>query len=322
MAARSTPRKKANSAAKAAGNSRQTPNTPSKTQSDSETGPVSSKKLKAGLYLVATPIGNLGDLTFRARDVLAAADVIACEDSRVTRRLTDAYGIHVPLISYHEHNAERMRPKVIERVKCGEAVALVSDAGTPLISDPGYKLVTAFIEAGLSITTLPGASAALCALLLSGLPSDRFFFHGFLPSKSAARRAALAELERVPASLIFYESPRRLAAMLSDAKAVLGERPAAVARELTKMFEESRRGSLSDLIAHYGENGAPKGEAVVIIGGRDATAENREIDLDRLLTDALATQTLRDAVAAVVHATGLPKREVYSRALSLSSGKT
>ena len=322
MAARSTPRKRVNSATKAAANTRQTPNTPSETQSGSETKPASSRELKPGLYLVATPIGNLGDLTFRARDVLAAADVIACEDSRITRRLADAYGIQAPLISYHEHNAERMRPKIIERVKCGEAVALVSDAGTPLISDPGYKLVTAFIEAGLKVTTLPGASAALSALLLSGLPSDRFFFHGFLPSKSAARRTALAELARIPASLVFYESPRRLAAMLSDAQAVLGERPAAVARELTKMFEETRRGSLSELIRYYSENGAPKGEAVVIIGGRHATEDNREIDLDRLLEDALATQTLRDAVAAVVQATGLPKREVYSRALSLSSGKT
>ena len=240
----------------------------------------------------------------------------------MTRRLTQAYGIDVPLISYHEHNAERVRPKIIERLKCGEAVALVSDAGTPLISDPGYKLVTAVIEAGLQVTTLPGASAALCALVLSGLPSDRFLFHGFLPPKSGARRTALAELTDIPASLIFYESPRRLADMLSDAQAVLGDRPAAVARELTKMFEETRRGRLSELIAYYRENGAPKGEAVVVIGGGDAGRKDRELDLDSLLLAALKTQSLRDAVADVVRETALPKRKVYSRALALSSDET
>ncbi len=279
-------------------------------------------KLKAGLYLVATPIGNLGDLTFRARDVLAASDAIACEDSRITRRLTQAYGIDVPLISYHEHNAERARPKIIERLKCGEAVALVSDAGTPLISDPGYKLVTAVIEAGLEVTTLPGASAALSALVLSGLPSDSFLFHGFLPPRSSARRTALTKLAKIPVSLIFYESPRRLADMLSDALVELGDRQAAVARELTKKFEELRRGSLSELIAYYQENGAPKGEAVVVIGGGAADAEIQAIDLDDALKAALETQSLRDAVAAVVQETGLPKRKVYSRALELAANPT
>lgn len=277
-------------------------------------------QLKAGLYLVATPIGNLGDLTFRARDVLAAAGAIACEDSRITRRLTQAYGIDTPLISYHEHNAERIRPKIIERLKCGEAVALVSDAGTPLISDPGYKLVRAVIEAGLEVTTLPGASAALSALVLSGLPSDRFYFHGFLPPKPAGRKKALSELTAIPASLIFYESPRRLAGMLADAQSVFGDRDAAVARELTKRFEELRRDNLKALASHYGAADTPKGEVVVVIGGANETAEDRAADLDQILLDALNnSQSLRDAVAAAVQMTGLPKRKVYSRALALSS---
>ena len=286
---------------------------------DPRPGSRPAAKLNAGLYLVATPIGNLGDLTFRARDVLAASSVIACEDSRITRRLTQAYGIDTPLISYHEHNAERVRPKIIERLNCGEAVALVSDAGTPLISDPGYKLVQAVIEAGLEVTTLPGASAALCALVLSGLPSDRFLFHGFLPPRSAARRTALTQLTAIPTSLIFYESPRRLADMLADAEAVLGNRQAAVARELTKKFEELRRGSLSELAAHYLENGAPKGEAVVVIGGAGEDAKDETMNLDPILTEALKTKSLRDAVATAVQETGLPKRQVYSRALELAS---
>ncbi len=316
---RSTPRNTAKTARVASKDTPSTFNPAEDAQPQTEMRPKGTTELKAGLYLVATPIGNLGDLTFRARDVLAKASVIACEDSRVTRRLTQAYGIDVPLISYHEHNADRVRPKIIERLKCGEAVALVSDAGTPLISDPGYKLVMAVIEAGLEVTTLPGASAALCALVLSGLPSDRFLFHGFLPPKSAARRTALAELADLPVSLIFYESPRRLADMLSDVQAVLGERPAAVARELTKMFEELRRGSLGELITHYRENGAPKGEAVVVIGGSDPAGKTQALDLDALLTDALRSQTLRDAVADVAQMTGRPKRQVYNRALSLSA---
>ncbi len=280
-------------------------------------------RLRAGLYLVATPIGNLGDLTFRARDTLMAAAAIACEDSRITRRLTQAYGITTPLISYHEHNAERVRPRIIERLKCGEAVALVSDAGTPLISDPGYKLVREVIEAGLEVTTLPGASAALSALVLSGLPSDRFYFHGFLPPKSAARRKALAELAGIPASLIFYESPRRLADMLADASGTLGERQGAVARELTKKFEELRRGSLDELAQHYGEAGTPKGEVVVVIGSATEAAEDPAADLDRILLEELSRdQSLRDAVATAVQKTGLPKRQVYSRALALSDEDT
>ncbi len=256
--------------------------------------------------------------------MLAAANAIACEDSRITRRLTQAYGIDTPLISYHEHNAERIRPKIIERLKCGEAVALVSDAGTPLISDPGYKLVQAVVEAELEVTTLPGASAALSALVLSGLPSDRFYFHGFLPPKSSGRRKALNALTAIPASLIFYESPRRLSDMLADAEAVLGDRNSAVARELTKKFEELRRGNLSELAQYYKQVGAPKGEVVVVIGGPADTAETAEADLDQILLEALdKTQSLRDAVAATVQITGLPKRQVYSRALALSadSGK-
>ena len=269
-----------------------------------------------GLYLVATPIGNLADLSRRALELLSAADIVACEDRRVTGKLTAAYGISRPLTAYHDHNAARVRPKLIERLKDGATVALVSDAGTPLVSDPGYKLVQAAIEAEVPVTTLPGPSAALGALVVSGLPSDRFFFAGFLPSKSAARCAALDELAAVPGSLIFFESAKRLAAALADMAERLGDRPAAVVRELTKRFEEVRRGSLAALAGHYGESGPPKGEIVVVVAPPEAAASSAE-DLTDQLRVALEGASLRDAVAMVAEANGRPRREVYRLALRL-----
>jgi len=278
-------------------------------------------RFAAGLYVVATPIGNLRDITLRALDILAAANIIACEDTRVTEKLMSRHGLAGQRLAYHEHNAERMRPLLIEKLKAGAVVALVSDAGTPLISDPGFKLVRAAIAEGVAVTTLPGASAALAALVLSGLPSDRFFFQGFLPPKEMARRRVLSEIATLRATLIVYETGPRLAATLADMAELLGNRPAAVARELTKLYEELRRGTLAELAAHYAAAGAPKGEIVIVVGGVDDAATRAAItdeDLDAALETALATMSVKDASAAVAEATGRPRREVYQRALALA----
>src|SRR5262245_58080287 len=275
---------------------------------------------KGALVLVATPIGNLGDITARALEGLKSADLIACEDSRVTAKLLAAAGIEKPLLPYHDHNAETMRPKLLARIAAGERVALVSDAGTPLISDPGYKLVQAAVAAGLTVTLRPGRSAPVMALALSGLPSDRFLFGGFLPAKSKARREAIAEAARAPVTLIFFETAPRLLESLKDLQAVLGDRPAAVARELTKLFEEVRRDSLSALIAHYEQAGAPKGEIVIVIGPPEEERASEE-DVDTLLRQALQSMSVKDAAATVAAATGAPKRAVYARALELQGEK-
>jgi 16S rRNA (cytidine1402-2'-O)-methyltransferase len=274
--------------------------------------------LAAGLYLVATPIGNLGDISRRALDVLRRADRIACEDTRVTRKLLSAEGIATPVTTYHDHSSDRDRRRLLDAVAAGGAIALVSDAGTPLVSDPGFKLVRDALAEGLPVTALPGPSAPLMALVLSGLPSDRFFFGGFLPVKSGARRQALQDLRSLEASLIFFEGTQRLAASLADMAAVFGPRDAAVARELTKFFEEVRRGSLSELAAHYEEAGAPKGEIVVVVGPPAAGTAEESFDLDAALGAALQHASLRDAAAAVTAASGLPKRQVYARALELA----
>jgi 16S rRNA (cytidine1402-2'-O)-methyltransferase len=267
---------------------------------------------------VATPIGNIQDITLRALDILARVDVIACEDTRVSAKLLQRHGIEAPLLPYHEHNAERMRPMLLGRVAQGQAVALISDAGTPLVSDPGFKLVRQAIAERLRIQMLPGASAPIAALVLSGLPSDRFLFGGFLDSKTIARRRDLAELSTVRATLIFFESAQRLAASLGDMAAELGDRPAAVARELTKLYEEVRHGTLSELARHYTEAGPPKGEIVVVIGPPlPAVAASAE-DLDASLKAALAHLSLRDAASEVAEALGLKRRDVYARALTLS----
>lgn len=269
-----------------------------------------------GLTIVATPIGNLADISLRAIEVLRQVDVVVCEDTRVTRTLLDAYDLSVTLWTYHEHNADQQRPKLMKHLESGKTLALVSDAGMPLISDPGYKLVRDALDAGLPVTAVPGASASLTALVLSGLPSDRFFFAGFLPAKQAARRKALDEYQAIPGSLLFYESAKRLAASLQDMAESLGPRPACVARELTKRFEELRRGALPDLAEHYKTHGPPKGEVVIVVGPAE-THSASDAEVEASLVAALETASLRDAVAEVTEQTGRPRNEVYQMALQL-----
>ncbi len=278
-----------------------------------------ASKGRAGLYIVATPIGNAQDITLRALELLGDADTILCEDTRVTAKLLSIHGLSKKkCIAYHEHNAEKMRPKVLEKLEKGERVVLVSDAGTPLINDPGYKLVRDCAERGLPYTTAPGASSVITALVLSGLPSDRFLYLGFLPNKTVARQKALEEVKNVRATLITLESPRRVAACLADMAQVLGKREAAVTRELTKRYEEIRRASLPELATQYKEEDV-RGEVVLIVGPpEEGCNETSADDLDSLLQNALSRLSLRDAVAEVVDVTGLKKRQVYNRALELS----
>lgn len=278
-----------------------------------------AEPLSPGLHIVATPIGNLRDISFRALATLAAADAVLAEDTRTSKTLLAHYGISTPLYPYHEHNAEQMRPKILAKLREGGKLALISDAGTPLVSDPGYKLVAELVAEGLPVTGIPGPSAVLAALVLAGLPTDRFFFEGFLPPKAAARRGRLTELAAIPGTLVFFESPRRLAEMLSDAAAVLGERPGAVARELTKYYENVQRGPLSVLAAHYDGEEEARGEIVVIIGppGAEALAPVGDVVEERLRV-ALAQVSLKEAVAQVAAETGQPRRKVYARALELT----
>jgi 16S rRNA (cytidine1402-2'-O)-methyltransferase len=278
---------------------------------------LAAPKMVPGLHVVATPIGNLRDVTLRALEALAGADVIACEDTRVTRKLLDHYGIATPLTPYHEHNASQARPKILKRLADGEAVALVSDAGTPLISDPGYKLVRAARKAGNLVTAVPGASAVLAALGIAGLPTDRFFFEGFLPPKEAARRARVAELARVSATLVLFESGPRLAGALADLAGAMGAREAAICRELTKLYEEIRRSDLATLAREYAGGAAPRGEIVIVIAPPPEEVGTAG-ELDELLRHALARNSVKDAVREVAFATGRPRREVYQRALSLT----
>lgn len=273
-----------------------------------------------GLYLVATPIGNLRDITLRALDVLAGVDLIACEDTRVTGRLLNAYGVDRPMLPYHDHNAGRIRPKLIAKLEAGASVALVSDAGTPLISDPGYKLVSACIAAGVAVSSIPGPSAALTALQLAGLASDRFLFAGFPPTRVKARREAFAGLAGIDATLIFYEAAPRLAASLADMASILGPRAAAVAREMTKRYEEVRRGTLQSLAAAYADAPPPKGEIVVVVDGPGPPPAVTEDELDARLKTALAGASVRDAAAMVAAETGISRRRVYARALALADG--
>lgn len=278
-----------------------------------------AEPLAPGLHIVATPIGNLRDISFRALATLAAADAILAEDTRTSKTLLAHYGIATPLLPYHEHNAAQMRPKVLARLREGGKLALISDAGTPLVSDPGYKLVAELVAEGLPVTGIPGPSAVLAALVLAGLPTDRFFFEGFLPPKSGGRRTRLTELAAIPGTLVFFESPRRLAEMLADAAAVLGARPGAVARELTKFYETVRRGTLPELAAHYESEEEARGEIVVIIGPPGATELVPTDDaIDERLRAALVKVSLKEAVAQVAAETGQPRRKVYARALELT----
>jgi 16S rRNA (cytidine1402-2'-O)-methyltransferase len=278
---------------------------------------LAARPLAAGLYLVATPIGNLSDVTLRALETLAGADLIACEDTRVTSRLLERYGIRTALTPYHDHNAAAARPKILARIRDGGAVALVSDAGTPLVSDPGYRLVGAVQEEGLAVTAVPGPSAVLAALAVAGLPTDRFFFEGFLPPKDAARRARIAEIARIPATLVLFETGPRVGAALAALAEGLGDRGAAVCRELTKLHEEIRRDTLPALALAYAEGGETRGEFVLVIGPPQAQATSAE-EIDELLRQALRTQTVKDAVGAVAAATGEPRAQVYRRALALA----
>lgn len=278
---------------------------------------IDAPALAPGLYLVATPIGNLGDISLRALATLAAADIIACEDTRVTRKLTERYGIAAPLTAYHEHNSDEALPKILSRLAAGQAVALVSDAGTPLVSDPGYRLVRAAVEAGHNVTAVPGASSVLAALSLAGLPTDRFFFEGFLPPKQAARQKRIAELAIIPATLVLFETGPRVEASLADLAAGLGPRQASLCRELTKLHEEIRRGDLVTLAHDYAEGAETRGEIVIVIAP-PAEEETADADIDAMLRDALTRTSVKDAVSEVASATGRARREVYQRALELA----
>ena len=286
-----------------------------------ETRTPQEVSLKAGLYLVPTPIGNLRDLTFRALDVLAAADLVVCEDTRVTGKLLKAFGLKKSMRVYNDHATEKDRNHIIKVIEEGESVAMVSDAGTPLISDPGYKLVREIISKGLDVTALPGANAILPALQLSGLPCDSFSFIGFLPARSGPRKALLEKWQDRPGTLICYETGPRIEESLKDIKKVLGDRPAAMARELTKLYEETRRGKISTILESIEESGQPKGEIVLIIGENKNDGGASAETIEGQLKEALKQLSVRDAAEMVATATGKPKKAIYMLALKLS-GKT
>jgi 16S rRNA (cytidine1402-2'-O)-methyltransferase len=278
---------------------------------------LTAPKPVPGLYLVATPIGHLGDITLRGLETLAGVDIIACEDTRITRRLTERYAISGLLKQYHEHNAALARPKILEKLAQGASIALVSDAGTPLISDPGFKLVREVCAAGHAVIAIPGASSVLTALSVAALPTDRFFFEGFLPPKQQARRTRLAELSKIDATLVLFESGNRIADTLGDLAGIMGERDAAICRELTKLHEEIKRAPIAEL-AKAADTLETRGEFVLVVGPprADALAMTSD-DLDDLLRSRLAQDSVKDAVAHAVELSGRPRREVYARALEL-----
>ena len=275
--------------------------------------------VQGALLLVGTPIGNIGDFAPRALDALRAADLVAAEDPRRAGLLLAPLGIKTPLVAYHDYNEAAQAPALLARLQAGETIALISDAGLPLVADPGWRLVQAAIGAGLRVSAVPGPNAALLALILSGLPGERFYFHGFLPAKAGARRAALAALATLPATLVFYEAPHRIAETLADAQATLGPRAAAVARELTKTYEEVRRADLPALAAHYAAHQA-LGEIVLVIAGHDPASAVTAATTDDLLRAALRHMRVRDAARAVAAQTGEPASELYARALKLQDG--
>ncbi len=272
--------------------------------------------LSPGLYIVATPIGNLRDMTLRALDVLASVDLIVCEDTRVTGKLLNAFGISKKMLPYNDHNAANQRGPVLEKLSGGGRIALVSDAGMPLVSDPGYKLVRDCLDLGIFVTSLPGANAPLTALQLSGLPSDKFCFLGFLPAKRQARLAVMKEWKDAPGTLAVFETGPRLCDSLEDMLEAWGDRPAAVVREMTKLFEQSRRGSLLELAAFYRDDGAPKGEIVVVVGG-PPEREYADEDLEKMVAEALETMSVKEASAHVARETGVSKKKLYEMALGL-----
>jgi 16S rRNA (cytidine1402-2'-O)-methyltransferase len=278
---------------------------------------IPARPLEPALYLVATPIGNLGDITLRALETLAAADIVACEDTRVSRVLLERYGIRRRTTAYHEHNAGEAGPKLIAALEAGRSVALISDAGTPLISDPGYRLVGETLDRGLRVVPIPGPSAPLAALTASGLPSDAFLFAGFLPVKTGQRLTRLEVLKSVPATLIFFESPRRLAeTLVAMVEALGGARRAAIGRELTKTFEEMRTGTLQALADYYAAADTPKGEIVICVGPAEAKTDEPE-DIDRLLLSLAAEMPASKAAAEAAKMTGGQKQALYRRLLEL-----
>ncbi|MGF1474950.1 MAG: 16S rRNA (cytidine(1402)-2'-O)-methyltransferase [Geminicoccaceae bacterium] len=277
-----------------------------------------SRKLGVGLYIVSTPIGNLADLTFRARDTLATADLVLCEDTRVTARLLAAYQIKRPTVAYHDHNAAAVRPRVLAALAEEKSVALCSDAGTPLVSDPGFKLVRAVIEAGHEVIPIPGASAPLAALVTSGLPTDQFTFRGFLPVRGRARKTVIEQCVSSATTTILFERASRLDTTLADLSAAMADRGAAVARELTKAFETVQRGRLSELQDRFAGQGSVKGEIVIVIGPGPSAAEWSDEKIDRMIEDALDEQSTSQAARSVAGATGRPKRDIYQRAVELS----
>ena len=279
---------------------------------------LNAPKPVPGLYLVATPIGHLGDITLRALETLAGVDIIACEDTRITRRLTERYAISAELKPYHEHNAAMARPKILEKLAQGASIALVSDAGTPLISDPGFKLVREVCAAGHAVIAVPGASSVLTALSVAALPTDRFFFEGFLPPKEGARRTRLAELARIDATLVMFESGNRVQDTLADLAHIMGGRDAAICRELTKLHEEIKRAPIAEL-AKAADQLETRGEFVLVIGPpRSDEQIMTQHDLDDLLRSSLARDSVKDSVAHAVELSGRPRREVYARALELA----
>lgn len=280
--------------------------------------------LRAGLYIVATPIGNMRDISLRALDVLAAADIVLCEDTRVSQKLLSRYRLTPTCLAYHEHNAEKMRPKILQRLAEGALIALVSDAGTPLISDPGLPLVRAARHDGHYVSGIPGASAPLMALSIAGLPTDRFCFAGFMPPKKAARQKALKQLLEAPlGTLALFESPRRLTALLADLALLAPQAEICVARELTKKFEQVARGTADALKAHF-EAQPPRGEVTVLIAKAHQEAAPDEEDIDAMLSDAMQHMSRRDAVQNIAELTGMARKKIYARALALSDtiGKT
>lgn len=270
--------------------------------------------------MTATPIGNLSDITDRARQVLESVDIVACEDTRVTGKLMNAMGIKNTLMAFHEHNEDKQRPYILGKIKEGAKIALVSDAGTPLISDPGYKLVEEARDMNLAVVPVPGASALTAALSVAGLPTDRFMFIGFPPSKSGARQEWFKDISKLKSTLVYYESTRRLPESLKDAAATLGNRPAAVCRELTKSYEEVVKDSLFNLVDHYAESGAPKGECVVVVGPPAKVTRitgEATIDIDTTLKLALTHMKVKDAAGFVAELTGQRRKTLYARALEI-----
>lgn len=281
-------------------------------------------QVKAGLYIVATPIGNLGDITRRSLDTLRSVDVIACEDTRITGKLLNAFLIKKPMIAYHEHSASGRLPKLLQMISEGKSVALVSDAGTPLISDPGYKLVEAATDHGLFVTTLPGASAVISALTLAALPTNRFLFMGFAPTKKKARHDWFAAEKNTATTLVYYENAKRLADSLADAESALGDRKAAVCREITKKFEQVVRGNLQELVERYRIDGPPKGEVVVVIAPAEQSknqAKKFDVDTDEILKMALEHMSVKSAAAFVAEITGERRKEIYQKALTLNNAE-